>query len=118
MRTLTTAGWMTAARWTEADARAALDALRDSGEAVTQFAATHGVEAQRLYGWRRRLSRSMTPGGAPVFVEVKPELVAGASGADPFEVMLLSGEVVRVPQRFDERALRSVLAAVRGGGQC
>jgi hypothetical protein len=42
-------------RWTERDARIALAALERSGKPVSPFAAEHGLDAQRLYAWRRRL---------------------------------------------------------------
>lgn len=45
-------------RWTEQDARTALTALQRSGEAVSVFAAEHGLDPQRLYSWRRRLGKA------------------------------------------------------------
>ena len=121
MRTVTTGGsteWMTAARWRSADARAALRALAESGESVTRFAARHGIASHRLYGWRRRLSTASPAGATPVFVELSPAVIgrAGAGGFLAFEIVLTTGDTVRVPSRFDDVALRRVLAAVRGGG--
>jgi transposase-like protein len=107
--------WKTSVRWTATEARAAVEALRRSGEAVTVFAARHGVAAHRLYGARRRLSAtegSAERREAPVFVEIAPPVI-GAPGA-VFEVVLARGDIVRVPSHFDETSLRSVLAAVRG----
>ncbi len=131
MRTVTTGrstGWMTSARWRSADARAALRALEESGEPVARFAARHGIGAHRLYEWRRRLSNATATGAGttasspavevPVFVEVEPPMVGRARGDEVFEVVLTTGDVVRVPQHFDEPALRRVLAALRGGSSC
>ncbi|MGH7751663.1 MAG: IS66 family insertion sequence element accessory protein TnpA, partial [Gemmatimonadales bacterium] len=42
-------------RWSVAQARGVLEALEQSGLPVTRFAARHGLGAERLYQWRRRL---------------------------------------------------------------
>ncbi|MCP4963880.1 MAG: transposase [bacterium] len=42
-------------RWGEADARAVLDALKESGRSVTEFAREHDLDPQRLWRWRSRL---------------------------------------------------------------
>jgi transposase-like protein len=103
-------------RWTEQDARDVLAALRRSGKPVSVFAAEHGLDPQRLYLWRRRL------GGAErtTFQELMLRPVARRSVADgessSFEIVLASGDVVRVPQSFDGAALSrllEVLAQVR-----
>ena len=103
-------------RWTEEDARNALKALHESGKPVSVFAAEHGIDAQRLYSWRRRL------GGAErtTFQELVVRAPALRSVADaessPFEIVLASGDVIRVPRSFDGAALSrllEVLAQVR-----
>jgi len=43
-------------KWTEADARLALDEWHRSGKSIAAFAREHGVSAARLYWWKRRLS--------------------------------------------------------------
>src|SRR5271166_7206002 len=43
-------------RWNEADARAVIAALERSGPPVAVFAASHGLDPQRVYLWRRRLA--------------------------------------------------------------
>ena len=58
--------WRTLARWTEADAVAALAALKQSGLSVALFAAREGLDAQRLYVWRRKLARHSD------FIELTP----------------------------------------------
>jgi len=45
-------------RWTEQDAREALDAPARSGQSIAAFAAEHGLDPQRLYAWRRRLGNA------------------------------------------------------------
>jgi hypothetical protein len=101
-------------RWTEQDARNALADLHRSGKTVSVFAAEHGLDPQRLYSWRRRL------GGAEriAFQELIVRLAARISFADgdaPFEVVLPSGVVVRVPASFNSAALERLLEVLRVG---
>ena len=54
-------------RWTEARARAMLEAWDRSGLTLSAFARQRGVEPQRLAWWRKRLSeRSRLTSGSPV----------------------------------------------------
>ena len=101
--------WASSPHWTEAEARAALDALESSGLPVAAFAARHGVGAYRLYAWRRRLRSAVD---CPRFVEVPTNVVAGTANI-VFEIVLPTGEVIRVPQHADTRALEGVLSALR-----
>jgi transposase-like protein len=104
-------------RWTEEDARNALKALEESGKPVSVFAAEHGIDPQRLYSWRRRL------GGAErtTFQEliVGPTARVSVTGRDaPFELVLASGVVIRVPPFFDAAALQRLLEVVRPADAC
>src|ERR1700679_412056 len=104
-------------RWTEQDGRHALAALQRSGKTVGVFAAEHGIDAQRLYSWRRRL------GGAErtTFQEliVRPTARVSVTGGDaPFELVLASGIVIRVPPFFDAAALQRLLEVVRPVEAC
>jgi transposase-like protein len=75
-------------RWSEADAREVLAALERSGRPVSVFAAEHGLDAQRVYLWRRRLGAS---------AESTPfqELLVRPSPRAPFEITLGSGTTLR-----------------------
>ena len=100
-------------RWTPEEAGRALAALKRSGLELTAFALREGLDPQRLSRWRRRLAAS-----PPVFEEVvASEVIAGEAATsseerEPFEVVLVSGRVVRVPELFDTGALRRLLAVV------
>jgi transposase-like protein len=94
-------------RWNEGDARRVLKLLDASGNSVGEFAARHGLDAQRLFRWRAQLAGAGSANG-PVFVEIKP-----TSGA-AVEVALRSGHVVRVPDGFAEETLRRVVAVLDG----
>jgi transposase-like protein len=89
-------------RWTESDAREVLAELDASGLFVTQFAAREGIDPQRLYSWRRRLTEPT----AQTFVELR------STDAAPLEIVLRSGRIVRVPASFDAGALRRLLDAL------
>ena len=106
--------WLMVGRWTELEARAALLALESSGESVVGFARRHGLDAQRLYAWRRRLQGPTAEAeSVPTFVEVIAEAAAKQHDG-VFEVVLRTGDVVRVPRQFDDQALGRLLSVVRG----
>jgi transposase-like protein len=99
---------------------------RDSGLTLKEFAAEIGVNANTLAGWRWRLSSrdgvSPVASGlrAPAFLEIVAPVEADeatvtpavAPEVEPLEIVLRSGHCVRVPARFDEAALRRVVAAL------
>jgi hypothetical protein len=89
-------------RWRAEDARVVLGRLEASGLSVRQFAARENLEVQRLYRWRAQLGSATTRGAA--FVEINPLPVA------MIEVVLRSGDSLRVPKGFDEETLRRLLA--------
>lgn len=97
-------------RWTADVARAALSALADSGLSVAAFAAREGLDAQRLYGWRRRLG--LPESVSPSFVEVTAAAVA------PMEIILRSGHVVRLSPSFDTPALVRLLKVLEQTPAC
>lgn len=103
-------------RWTEEDARVVLAALERSGKPLRTFAEEHGLDPQRLYFWRRRVA----VGDRTTFQEVivRPSPIPSEIAEEaPFEIVLGSGAVVRVPPSFDATALTrllDVLAQARG----
>jgi hypothetical protein len=90
-------------RWTVDDARAVLDRLESSGKSVREFAEAEGLDPQRLHRWRAQIAK----GAAPAFVEISRR-----SPAEPMEVVLRSGHVVRVSDGFSEETLRRVVAVL------
>ncbi len=110
-------------RWTADDAQAALADLDTSGLELAAFARASGLEPQRLKRWRRALVGSAKDA---VFEEVVRGPSARAMSIDVtmggargwFEVVLVSGRVVRVPESFDADALERLLAVVEGGAVC
>ncbi|HVV51145.1 MAG TPA: transposase [Polyangia bacterium] len=75
-----------------------------SGLSVGEFAARHGLDAQRLYRWRTQLAAAGQT--LPAFVEIKRSANAA------IEVVLRSGHVIRVQDGFGEDLLRRVVAVL------
>jgi transposase-like protein len=99
-------------RWTEQDARNALAALHRSGKSVSVFAAEHGLDAQRLYSWRRRLGEAERTTFQELIVRPAAR-ISVTDGEVPFELALPSGVVVRVPASFNASALERLLEVLR-----
>jgi len=103
-------------RWTEQDARGVLAALRRSGKPVKVFAAEHGLDPQRVYLWRRRLGGAELTTFRELIVGPGAGRTAAHADGTGFEIVLATGDVVRVPPSFDGAALGrllEVLAQVR-----
>ena len=103
-------------RWTEEDARAALDAFARSGLSMRAFAETAGINVQRLVRWRRKESgaspaRRRTPKRL-AFVEVRQR------EAERVEVVLRSGRVLRFAEEISEVALRRLVGVLEEESGC
>lgn len=115
----------------EAFWRLAFSEQRDSGLSVRAFCVREGLTQSSFYAWRRQLARRDAEGGSeragsPKFVEVTPPefpeappeppgvppVVTSDDVASPLELVLPRGVVVRVPDRFDAKALRRVVEAL------
>jgi hypothetical protein len=107
--------------------RGVLDRWARSGLTQREFGDREGMAASTIAWWghvfrhagkprnrspkhqrRRRRSRQ---GAAPAFIEVKLEAVTPAQAA-PLEIVVRSGQVIRVPPQFDASSLRAVVAAL------
>lgn len=105
-------------RWTEQEARAALVALERSGKPVSVFAAEHGLDPQRLYCWRRRLGGTERTRFRELIVRPSATVSLSSAAGAPFEVVLASGVVVRVPASFDATALERLLEVLVQARAC
>lgn len=103
-------------RWTAEDAKQALAALAQSGLSPGAFAAREGLDAQRLWRWRRKLGAPTTLAFEEIVHHDAAAIIDGEEAIPParerFEIVLLSGRVVRVPASFDATALRHLLTIV------
>ena len=104
-------------RWTEQDARFVLAALERSGKPLRAFAEEHGLDPQRLYLWRRRVAGGDRTTFRELIVSPSRASACDADGA-PFEVMLASGVVVRVPPSFDATAPARLLEVLTQARAC
>ena len=89
---------------------------QQSGLSAAAFCRRAGLPASSLRYWHRKLRETETPGpdpsaGALVPVEV---VSSSSSGLDPsvFEVLLPTGQILRVPAGFDVEALRALIAVL------
>jgi transposase-like protein len=106
-------------RWTETDARAALAALRDSGQPVSLFAAAHGLDPQRLYVWRRRFAKtSAVRPFEEIVVRQSHDSRSTPVAREGFTILLSSGHTLRVPTAFDVEDLRRLVDVLAETSVC
>ena len=121
-RSRSSSAYLARRRWTEKEARQALAALGRSGLPLTTFAIQEGLSPQRLSRWRSKLGQA----SAPLFEEIPNSEIVSAvhvdaearSAPEPFEIVLSSGRVIRVPAAFDAAALGRLLAVVEEVRAC
>jgi transposase-like protein len=101
--------WKTSARWSAAEARAALTSLDASGLSLAAFAKREGLVAERLYSWRRRLADQ--PDSSPEFVEV----MSPRSPSRYAEIVFPSGVTLRVAETIEPTTLRRLVEALERG---
>lgn len=100
-------------RWKLADARTALAALAASGLSLNEFAEREGLKVQRLSRWLRRVGEPdlrPAPAATPKVIEIRPRR------AEPVEIVLTSGRVLRVAETIDPAALARLVAALERPG--
>jgi hypothetical protein len=95
-------------RWKIADARSVFAALDASGLSLADFARREGLKLPRLRRWRHRLHahEKRRQVAAPELIEIRPRR------AEPVEIVLASGRVLRVAETIDASALARLVAAL------
>jgi transposase len=105
------------AEWAERVAR-----WEASGLSAAAFAARERLSAKSLVWWRWKLRTSPSvPTASPLeFLPVRVVRTATArpSTAEPIEILLPNGRIVRVPAGVDEADLERVLAVASGSSAC
>ena len=90
--------------------RGRLREWRRSGLTGRDFCARHSLSEPSFYAWRREICQRDRERSAakrsPAFVPVR------VVGAEPLEVVVRGGRVVRVAAGFDAEQLRAVVAAL------
>ena len=83
-----------------------------SGKSIRAFCQERGVREHSFYFWRVRLRAA----GQPMrFALVAPEAKARWQGCEGVEILLTSGERLRIPPGADAATLRLVLSVLREG---
>lgn len=106
--------------WRQTEAQLIVEAWRESGETVAEFARRHGVDPKRLSRWASRLRRSRRSAPAPVHFQRVRVAGDGASrqGGASIEIDLGTGRRVRVAPGFEAEDLRRVLVVLEEGTTC
>jgi transposase len=85
-----------------------------SGLAIEEFARREGIKAKQLSWWRWKLGSTTTPAPPPRieprFLPVRVVASTPRLTAEPIEIALSNGHIVRVPPEFDPAMLERVLA--------
>lgn len=105
--------------WSEADASFVLDRLEASGLSVAEFAREHGLFADRLWRWRRRMADVTTRADEGERISFAPVVLTGLgrSAVVVARVGVVEFEVVD-PEKVDPRWLGELLEiAARVGGE-
>jgi transposase-like protein len=90
--------------------RARIAEQERSGMSVGRFCQEQQITEQSFYVWRKRLRQPE----AVRFALVEREAAPAATAAEPMlELVLKTGERLRIGRGVDEAALRTVLAALR-----
>lgn len=93
--------------------RRRLSDWQQSGVTGREFCRQHVLSEASFYAWRREIARRdqqqhSAKRAAPAFVPVR------VVGGEPVEVVVRSGQTVRVGAGFDAAHLRAVVAALEG----
>ena len=93
------------ARWSAEEARRVVAEQMSSGLSVGKFAEREGLDAERLYRWKRILAAGAVT--TPAFVEVRtPDITRHGR---PIEIALRSGHRLFFADSVDSSALRWLL---------
>ena len=121
----TSGGRRTNKRWPEALKREIVAASFAPGASVSVVARQYDVNANQVFGWRRRYrearkpppSSPSTPGLVPVTITPEPKDDApsppASAASDTIEIEVSVTYRVRVGSGFDNRTLKRVLDALR-----
>jgi len=93
--------------------RMALETWQASGLSIRQFCRQEGLSEPQFYLWRKKLSGSGVT-GQEAFIEV----ALPKNNDVAIEVLLTSGNMVRIPCGADTETLSNVMSALHAAGLC
>jgi transposase-like protein len=85
---------------------------QQSGLSVTAFCRRHSFSGQTFYNWRKRLAGNEPVRFAPVAADAAADAAAAAEQL-PIELLLVSGDRLRIAPGTDAATLRTVLNVLR-----
>ena len=95
----------------------AIKTWRSSGLSVRDFCKQEGLSASTLYSWRKKLAKdndSIEEANFPAFIEV----TVPKSKPAPLELLLTSGNILRIDTSVESAVLTNVLSALHEAGLC
>lgn len=102
-------------RWSRSDAREVMDAWSASGDSARGFASRHGLNPQRLYWWRQRLTEVLdSPLRDPVTALVPVKVVDASETTGAMVLLhLSSGVVLEVPPSVSPEWVAALVRSLR-----
>ena len=100
--------------------RMAIETWQSSGVSVRQFCKQEGLSEPQFYQWRKKLVGC----GSELAIQDDPEQSAFIEVAIPknnditIELLLASGNMVRVPCGADSATLSNIMSALHAAGLC
>jgi len=95
----------------------AIETRRESGLSIAAFCKKEGISEAAYYYWRRKLAGGISKSkekSSPEFLEV----VLPGHNARALELVLSSGNTLRINPGADNKILSRVLSALRQAGLC
>jgi hypothetical protein len=98
----------------------AIETWRDSGMSISKFCKTEGLSEGTFYNWRKRLSgrhasrNEQSDSSSSAFIEV----AMPRSDRAALELVLCSGNTLRISSGADNKTLSDVISVLRQAGLC
>ena len=97
-----------------------LETFKSSGHSIRQFCRQEGLPEASFYSWRKKITKTLTSDSDKEAIKPKPfiqvSLPKAKSGG--LELVLVSGQTLRIPSGMDRQTLIHVLSALGETGLC
>jgi hypothetical protein len=97
-----------------------IETWQDSGMSISKFCKAEGLSEGTFYNWRKRLSgrRAQRNGQADSSPSAFIEVAMPRSDHAALELLLCSGNTLRISARADNKTLSDVISVLRQAGLC